>query len=73
MKNALVLLTGAAAAVVRLANPPQMVVKDGLVLPCTVNNVCVPDAGMLAVHLAVIVFVTMALWLALKEVTRPRR
>ena len=73
MTNALVLLAGSAAAIVRLANPPQIVVKDGLVLPCTVNAVCVPDAGMLAVHVAVIAFVTLALWLALREATRPGR
>lgn len=73
MWNALVLLAGAAAAVVRLVNPPEIVVKDGVVLPCTVNNVCVPDGGLLLAEIAAIGFVTIALWLAVRELTGTRR
>lgn len=65
MVTSLGLLIGAAIAVIRLANPPEIVVKDGLMLPCTVNDVCVPDAGMLANHLAVIAFATVTVaWVA---------
>lgn len=73
MGASLVLLFGAAAAVVRLVNPPEIVVKDGLLLPCSVNNVCVPNAGMLANHVAVIIFVTLAVAWAVHRVERSSR
>ena len=72
MLRALVLVAGAVAAVVRLVDPPEIVIKDGLVLPCTLNNVCVPDAGMLANHLSVIAFATVAAYLAIRQVERSR-
>ena len=70
MWPSLALLAGSVAAVVRLLNPPAIVVKDGVVLPCTVNAVCVPDAGMLANHLAVIAFVTVAVAWILQRVAQ---